>query len=136
MNGTELREKARSAFEARRQGAATYERPERLLAEIPSGAGITLKVYWELTRAGHDELRLQGFEVGPDGRGDIPLSKFGLRLRPAQLPLVAAAIADALDQLEVTDYGLRVKAAPPCGGGSLAPAAAPTSAFPSGRRDR
>jgi hypothetical protein len=99
MKSDELRQRARNVFEARvnSKHLLAQRPPTDLIAEIPSGPNVVLRIYWTKTRSGIDELKISGWERGPDGM-DVP--RFGLQLRPIQLPIVAMALATALDDLE------------------------------------
>lgn len=112
-----LRAKAGEVFaaQARRSG---FGRPGEgdvyiLVGEIPNGKNTVLRVFWGQCsgNGGGRELRLRGFERSPSGTMHA-IQGFGLSIHPSQLPGLAATIADALDQIAVSDRGLRFRPPP------------------------
>lgn len=135
----QLRQKAAALFDAQhRQGNGGRRDRERGLQErtigsdIPNGPGTVLRATWRSINGGPEDFSVRGWMQDPFG-DVVPMSGFGLYIRPSMLPALAAVIAEALDQLEVTDRGLRVRA-PACDDDERSPGGARLSALPTGRR--
>lgn len=134
MNGDDLRTKA---YDVWRNGhPAPVLRPEpggRVIADLPIGFNRILRVRWASAPSGKDELHLSICDRAPDGQ---LYHLTGLsHLRPEQIPGLAAALATALDQLEVTPRSIRV-IEPLRDDDGRTPAPARLSAFSPGRRGR
>lgn len=131
MSGAELREKAGRVFDQRHPGASNLERQrisrsirERQIGhDLPNGPASVLRASWRSNNGGQEDFSVRGWIVDPYGEF-VPMTGFGLHLRPEMLPGLAVLIAQALDELEA------------CGGDLRNARATDRSAFQPGRRGR
>jgi hypothetical protein len=96
-----LRARAEDLFAAQhptRGRASKPYRPEELVAEMPMGPGLTLRIERLPANGRHrmSMLSFRAWSVTPGG-GRIP-SKMGFTIRADLLPCFATAIAEALDR--------------------------------------
>lgn len=131
----ELRAKAGALFNARHSGsrgqAGIEER--RIGGDLPNGPATLLRATWRSYNGGPEDFSVRGWIRDPFGEL-VPMTGFGLTVRPSMLLGLAVLVAQALDELEVSDRGLRPRPTPPCDDGGQMPDVTARLALPSGRR--
>jgi hypothetical protein len=129
----ELRRKATAIFQAQRH-PGLRDAPPGVIArqigrDLPTGIGRVLRASWLSVNGQPENFELRGWMPDPSGRM-LYMSGFGISLRPTVLPGLAGLIAEALDQLEVTDWS-RLRPSRDPGPSTFAPPAATAGAAPS-----
>jgi hypothetical protein len=111
----ELRAKASALFGEQHRSLRHVREPDRrVIAELPNGFSGVIRVGWGTAPSGAPELKIAAYERAPNG--DLyPISSI-MRVNLRQIPGLAHALGNALDDLEVSDRGLQLRVALPCGG--------------------